>query len=114
MIYKRFRAGETTAKPAGTTVPRSATTGTGDRHMPSDRRHHGTIVSALSGGHDPAEQVILGRSLHRPAGVLRYPSTSLLRANPRLRICYTARNRTRSAKPATSLLTELFRPYTFA
>src|SRR6266849_8440482 len=35
-----------------------------------------------SGGHDPVGQVIQGWSILGPAGVLRYPSTSLLRATP--------------------------------
>jgi hypothetical protein len=46
-------------------------------------------------GHHRAGQVIQGRSILGPAGVLRYP---------------TALNRGRSAKPARSLVTELFRP----
>jgi hypothetical protein len=37
-------------------------------------------------------------------GISALPSFAL----PRLRICYTARNHSRSAKPASSLLTELF------
>ena len=61
-------------------------------------------------GPDRARQVIQGRSILGPAGLLLYPSTSLLRAT-RLHTCYTVRNRGRSAKPARSLLTELFRPH---
>jgi hypothetical protein len=60
-------------------------------------------------GHHRAGQVIQGRSILGPAGVLRYPSTSLLLAT-RLPTCYTALNHGRSAKPARSLLTALFLP----
>jgi hypothetical protein len=114
MIYERFRAGETTAKPAwndGASGPlrRGPATGT----CPATSATAGRSRPLASGGHDPAEQVTLGWSIHGPAGVLRYPSTSSF-ALPRLRICYTARNRGRSAKPARSLLTELFRLYTAA
>src|SRR5207237_10179416 len=41
-----------------------------------------------SGAHDPAGQVILGWSIHGPAGVLRFPSTSLLRATPAPHLLY--------------------------
>jgi hypothetical protein len=60
-------------------------------------------------GHHRAGQVIQGRSILGPAGVLRYPSRSLLRAI-RLHTFCTTLNRGRSAKPARSLVTELFRP----
>ncbi len=82
-------------------------------------QRRGSVAGTGPGGQgDPlvrvaAGQGIQGRSILGPAGLLRYPSTSLLRAT-RLHTCYTARNRGRSAKPARSLLTELFWLYTSA
>src|ERR1700759_3474939 len=49
---------------------------------PATSARTGRPYPPASGGHDPAGQVILGWSILGPAGVLRYPSTSLLRANP--------------------------------
>jgi hypothetical protein len=79
MIYERFRAGETTAKPAwnnGASGPlrRGPATGTSPATDATARRS----CPPVSGGHDPTVQVILGWSIPGPAGVLRYPSTSLL------------------------------------
>ena len=89
MIYGRFRAGETNAEltwmggapgplrrgPAAATGP--ATSAAAGRSHPS-----------ASGGHALAAQIIPGRSLVGPAGVLRYPSTSLLRATPAPHLLY--------------------------
>jgi hypothetical protein len=88
MIYERFRAGETTAKPAwndGASGPLRRGPATGLR-LATDTT--GRSCPPSSGGHDPAEQVILGWSIHGPAGVLRFPSTSLLRATPAPHLLY--------------------------
>src|SRR4029077_1185472 len=100
MVSERFRAGETSARLTWT----GRATGPQYRGPVAAARPAGPVVLV-------AGQVIQGRSIHGPAGLLRYTSTSLLRAT-RLHPCYTARNRGRSAKPARSLLTELFRLYT--
>jgi hypothetical protein len=59
----------------------------------------------------PAGQAIQGRSFRGPAGVLRYPSTSPSFELPGSITCYTALNRSGSAKLARSVLTELLRPH---
>ena len=104
MVYERFRAGciEREADLDGPDYG-SAMPGTGSRHGTGGQGDPLVRVAAGQG--------IQGRSILGPAGLLRYPSTSLLRAT-RLHTCYTARNRGRSAKSARSLLTELFRLYT--
>ena len=123
MVAERFRAGETSARLAWTgrmTHPRrrgpAAATGPSGPVGPMNslvRVAAGQPRPSASGGHDPARHTIQGRSILGPAGVLRYPSTSLLCAT-RLHTCYTALNRGRSAESARSLLTELFRLYTAA
>src|SRR5215468_8999897 len=103
MLSARFRAGETSAR----------LTWTGRTRGP---RRRGPVAATGPGGsviRVAAGQVIQGRSVLGSAGLLRSPSTSLLRAT-RLQHRYTARARGGSAKPARSLLTELFRLYTSA
>ena len=123
MVSEGFRAGETSARLAWTgrmTGPRrcgpAAATGPAGPVGPMNslvRVAAGQPRLSASGGHDPARRTIQGRSILGPAGVLRYPSTSLLCAT-RLHTCYTVLNRGRSAESARSLLTELFRLYTAA
>ena len=83
MIYGRFRAGETNAEltwmggaPGPLRRGPAAVTG------PATSAAAGWSHPSASGGHALAAQIIPGRSLLGPAGVLRYPSTSLLRATP--------------------------------
>ena len=83
MIYERFRTDETSAKltwidGASGPLRRGPATAMG----PATDVAAGQSRPPTSGGHDPSGQVIQGRSFLGPAGVLRYPSTSLLRATP--------------------------------
>ena len=83
MIYGRFRAGETSAEltwigGASGPLRRGPATASG----PATNIATGRSRPPASGGRDPVAQVIQGRSILGPAGVLRYPSTSLLRATP--------------------------------
>ena len=117
MVYERFRTDESSARLAWighSTGPRRrgpvAATELAGPSPPAMWFAAGQPQPPAACDHDRAEQVIQGRSILGPAGLLRYPSTSLLRAT-RLHTCYTALNRGRSVKPARSLLTELFRPH---
>jgi hypothetical protein len=114
MIYERFRAGETTAKPAwndGALVRCD-----GDRRParaqqpapPRDDRVRQRAAAMIPQSRSSWAGASMGQQ--ECCDIPARPSFGL----PRLRICYTARNRGRSAKPARSLLTELFRPYTSA
>jgi len=83
MIYGRFRAGETSAEltwigGAPGPLRRGPATVTG----PATSAAAGLSRPPAIGGRALAGQVIQGRSILGPAGVLRYPSTSLLRATP--------------------------------
>ena len=73
MIYGRFRAGETSA--ALTPIRIDGASG-------PLRRGPATALSPST------KQVVKGRSILGPAGVLRYPSTSLLRATPAPNLLY--------------------------
>src|ERR1700730_4813075 len=88
MVYERFRAGEAERrdKPGSAELrvpqrrgPVAATRSAGPTD-PAVRVATEQPGSLPSGGHHPAGHVIQGRSILGPAGVLRYPSTSLLRA----------------------------------
>src|SRR5581483_6860997 len=88
MIYGRFRAGETCAEltwigASGPLRPGPATA-TGPATSAAARRSG----PPASGGHARTGQAIPGRSILGPAGVLRYPSTSLLRATPAPHLLY--------------------------
>jgi len=95
MVSERFRADETNAK-----LTRIGRTAGPRRREPADAtRPAGLVDPAVrvaaeqprppaSGGHDPAGRVIRGWSILGPAGVLRYPSTSLLRATPAPHLLY--------------------------
>ena len=104
MVSARFRAGETSAKLswAGLTAV-----------MRGQKPAAAIWLAAGSGVRVAAGHIIQGRSVLGQTGLLRSPSTALLRAT-RLHHCYTAGNRGRSAKPARSLLTKPFRLYTAA
>ena len=102
MVSARFRADETSAK-----LTWMGLTADTRRQRPAAA----VRLAARSGVRVAAGHIIQDRSVLGSAGLLRSPSTSLLRAT-RLHPCYTAHNRGRSAKPARSLLTELFRLYT--
>jgi hypothetical protein len=83
MIYGRFRAGETSAEltwigGASGPLQRGPATAAG----PATGIATGRSRPPASGGRDLVGQVIRSRSILGPAGVLRYPSTSLLRATP--------------------------------
>src|SRR6266702_6259031 len=89
MIYERFRTDETSAKltwidGASGPLRRGPATAMG----PATDVAAGQSRPPTSGGHDPSGQVIQGRSFLGPAGVLRYPSTSLLRATPAPHLLY--------------------------
>jgi hypothetical protein len=89
MIYGRFRAGETNATLTwieGASGPRQRgpATATG----PATDVAAGRSRPLAIGGHALAGQVIQGRSILGPAGVLRYLSTSLLRATPAPHLLY--------------------------
>src|SRR5512146_2718764 len=89
MIYGRLRAGETSAELAwigGASGPlrRGPATAMG----PATGVATGRPCPPASGGRDPVGQVIRSRSILGPAGVLRYPSTSLLRATPAPHLLY--------------------------
>src|SRR5260370_22836060 len=113
MVYERFRAGETSAGQAWM----GRTTGPQRRRLVAVTKSADPAIrvaielprTPTGDSRDPAGHVIQGRSILGPAGVLRYPSTSLLRAT-RLHTCYTALNHSRSAKSARSLLTRILRP----
>ena len=116
MVCEQFRLDETSARLAWI----GRTTGPQLRGPVAAMKLTGLSFPAVRGaaeqphtpttcGPDRARQVIQGRSILGPAGLLLYPSTSLLLAT-RLPTCYTALNHGRSAKPARSLLTELFLP----
>jgi hypothetical protein len=89
MIYGRFRAGETSATLAwieGALGPRQRgpATATG----PATDVAAGRSRPPAIGGRASARLVIQGRSILGPAGVLRYLSTSLLRATPAPHLLY--------------------------
>ena len=74
MVSAQFRAGETSAKPSW--IGRA----TGPLRRGQVRVTVSRPRPPASSGHDPAGHVIQGRSIIGPAGVLPYPSMSLLRA----------------------------------
>lgn len=78
MVSARFRPGKTSARL--TWMGRA--TGPAGPVGPAIRVAARPTEPPGSGGHDPTGQVFQGWSILGPAGVLRYPSTSLLRATP--------------------------------
>lgn len=78
MVSARFRPGKTNARLTWT----GRATGPAGPVGPAIRVAARPTEPPGSGGHDPAGQVFQGWSILGPAGVLRYPSTSLLRATP--------------------------------
>lgn len=78
MVSARFRAGKTSARL--TWMGRA--TGPAGPAGPAIRVAARPMEPPGSGGHDLTGQVIQGWSILGSAGVLRYPSTSLLRATP--------------------------------
>ena len=103
MVSVRFRADETSAKLTwmGLTA--------GVRHQkPAPPPHGWQLVPGSASPRGTSSRI--GASLGKQdcCDLPARPSFAL----PRLHHCYTARERGRSAKPARSLLTELFRPYT--
>jgi len=114
MIYGRFRAGETSAEltwigSAPGPLRQGPATATGRRPAPLRDDHVRPRAAAMPPqGRSSRAGASLGQQ--ESCGIPALPSF----APPRLRICYTARNRGRSAKPARSLLTELFPQYSSA
>src|SRR5438067_8658071 len=102
MVSARFRADETSAK-----LTWLGLTAGMRPHKPAAA----VRPTARSGVRVAAGHIIQDRSVLGKQDCCDLPARPSF-ALPRLHHCYTVRDCGRSAKPARSLLTELFRPYT--